>query len=316
VFTNTTEVTDLLSYLWDFGDATSTDNVSPTHVYASPGEYTVVLTATGYGGPGVASDTLQVYGAHFDSSSPDWLGQTSLFTNASVTSGTTGYLWDFGDGTTSTQESPNHAYSAADLYQVVLTASNPFTSSVMTDPFRVCGPPKAEFTAHPTDGVQPLGVAFADAATTVPAGDPTLSYSWDFGDGTTSVSASPHHTYTASGQYTVSQTVGNAAGTDTLTRDNYITVYEPVEAAFTVSPFKVPLAFWFLNSSTGDYTSTLWRFGDGVTSTSGSTLHYYSTVGTYTATLTVAGPGGQDMEAKEITVRGFPVYLPLVVQGS
>jgi predicted outer membrane repeat protein len=313
-FTNTTVVTDLMSYVWDFGDGTRTESVSPTHAYVSPGEYAVVLTATGYGGTGVASDTLQIYGAQFDSSSPDWLGQTSSFTNASVMSGTANYLWNFGDGTTDTQESPNHAYSAPGVYDVALTVSNSVTSSLAADTFTVYGSPKAGFTAQPTNGVQPLTVALVDAATTAPEGDPTLSYSWDFGDGTTSVSTSPAHTYTVSGLYTVSQTVSNAAGTDTLIRANYITVYEPVESDFTVSPFKFPLAFWFINASTGDYTSTLWNFGDGVTSTADSKLHYYSTIGTYTVTLTVAGLGGQHAEAKKVVVRGFPVYLPLVVK--
>jgi PKD repeat protein len=229
VFTNTTSVTGCVSYLWAFGDGAANTEVSPTHAYATPAiPYTVVLTAANDAGTDVATGTVDIYAALFASSSPDWLGQTTLFTNTTVTSGATTYQWSFGDGVTSPLESPVHGY-AAGLYTVVLTATNYAGSGVATSNVAVYGAPTADFTADPTTGPISLTVAFADASTTVPPGDPTLAHHWDFGDGGTSTLPNPSHTYVATGTYTVTLVVSNAIGSDALTRPGYIAIDPPLE---------------------------------------------------------------------------------------
>ncbi|NJN53327.1 MAG: PKD domain-containing protein [Anaerolineae bacterium] len=82
---------------------------------------------------------------------------------------------------------------------------------------------RADFTADPVIGHAPLAVNFYDNS----AGSIT-SYLWDFGDSGSSVVASPVHTYTQSGIYTVSLTVTDASSQHTLTRTNYIFVNPPV----------------------------------------------------------------------------------------
>jgi PKD repeat protein len=77
--------------------------------------------------------------------------------------------------------------------------------------------PAAGFTASPTSGPAPLTVQFTDTST----GSPT-SWTWDFGDGASSTSQHPSHTYTAAGTYAVALTVANAAGTDTVTKSGLI----------------------------------------------------------------------------------------------
>jgi PKD repeat protein len=79
--------------------------------------------------------------------------------------------------------------------------------------------PVASFSGTPTSGTAPLTVAFSDSST----GGPT-SWSWTFGDGGTSTAQNPSHTYSATGTYTVSLTVANTAGSNTLTRTGYISV--------------------------------------------------------------------------------------------
>jgi PKD repeat protein len=71
------------------------------------------------------------------------------------------------------------------------------------------------------------------------------------------------------------------------------------------------------NTSTGEYDTSLWLFGDGVTSTLTSPTHTYVAVGSYTVTLTVDGSGGTDTEIKEryITVQ-HGVYLPVILRGG
>jgi hypothetical protein len=82
--------------------------------------------------------------------------------------------------------------------------------------------PTANFSGSPTSGFVPLTVQFADEST----GSPT-SWDWTFGDGGTSTAQNPGHTYDAVGTYTVTLTVANADGSDTLTRTDYITVTDP-----------------------------------------------------------------------------------------
>ncbi len=91
---------------------------------------------------------------------------------------------------------------------------------------------------------------------------PVAAGEWAWGDGETSALEYPTHTYTTPGTYTVSLTVQAAAGsaawpggTDALTRTNYIIVYEPVQASFTVQPAGgyAPLDVVFSNTSSGDY---------------------------------------------------------------
>jgi len=80
-------------------------------------------------------------------------------------------------------------------------------------------PPKASFSGSPTSGKVILTVQFIDTST----GSPT-SWTWDFGDGTTSTAKHPTHAYAKKGFYTVKLTVTNPGGSNTLTRTNYVRV--------------------------------------------------------------------------------------------
>jgi PKD repeat protein len=148
------------------------------------------------------------------------------FTDLS-TGAPTSWSWDFGDGNTSTAQNPSHTYDTPGTYTVSLTATNSFGSdtvdkvdyiTVNTPP----PPPTADFSGTPTLGDAPLSVSFTDLST----GAPT-SWSWDFGDGNTSTAQNPSHTYANSGAYTVSLTVSNGGGSDTVDKVDYITVNAP-----------------------------------------------------------------------------------------
>ena len=109
--------------------------------------------------------------------------------------------------------------------------------------------PTAAFSASPTSGAAPLAVSFTDQST----GAPT-SWSWTFGDGGTSTSQNPSHTYTTAGTYTVSLTASNANGSNTLTRTGLITVGSP------------PPAGAYSGTVTADAPVGYWRLGDSGTS--------------------------------------------------
>lgn len=78
-------------------------------------------------------------------------------------------------------------------------------------------PPVAALSADTTSGAAPLAVQFTDEST----GSPT-AWLWDFGDGDTSTSQNPSHTYTDAGTYTVGLTVTNADGSDTVYEYGYV----------------------------------------------------------------------------------------------
>nr|WP_319374734.1 DUF3344 domain-containing protein [uncultured Methanobacterium sp.] len=84
--------------------------------------------------------------------------------------------------------------------------------------------PEANFAANTTTIIRNNTVQFTDSST----GSPT-SWAWDFGDGGTSTLQNPTHTYTTSGNYTVSLTATNEGGSDTETKTNYITAVPNVD---------------------------------------------------------------------------------------
>lgn len=162
-------------------------------------------------------------------------------------------------------------------------------------------PPVADFTAEPDSGVAPLTVQFSDKST----GEIT-SYSWDFGDGQTSLEASPRHTYTLPDTYTVSLQVEGPDGSDSKTVTDLIRVgYPPPVAAFTATPDsgEVPLTVEFKNQSSGEITSYFWDFGDSTTSTEESPAHTYNEVGFYSVSLVVTGPAGTDSSRRENAIQ-------------
>jgi PKD repeat protein len=133
-----------------------------------------------------------------------------------------GWFWDFGDGSTSTQQDPTHTYTSAGVYDVKLTASNSFGSASLTKPnyITVSDPGTVDFEAVPTSGAAPLvDVQFTDLS----ADNPT-AWAWDFGDGGTSAIQNPKHTFSAPGAYTVSLTVTTSVGGGTATKTDYINV--------------------------------------------------------------------------------------------
>lgn len=94
-----------------------------------------------------------------------------------------------------------------------------------------------------------------------------------------------------------------------------------VQARFVASPTSgvAPLTVAFTNTSTGDYTTSLWDLGDKVTSTLASPTHTYTAAGVYSVTLAVSGPGGSHTLVKSAFITVLPpwyrVYLPVVAQN-
>ncbi|RLC57021.1 MAG: hypothetical protein DRI80_15505, partial [Chloroflexota bacterium] len=138
------------------------------------------------------------------------VGQDVIFTNESTGDEPLTFLWDFGDGATSSVVSPTHAYSAEGNYTVTLTVSNTWGSDRASMVIHVGVVPEAAFTAEPVYALVGEEVVFTNQST----GTEPLSYEWDFDDGATSTEKNPTHAYTSEGDYTVTLTVSSPWGSD------------------------------------------------------------------------------------------------------
>jgi PKD repeat protein len=145
--TRTINVTDTsagapTNWLWDFGDGTTSIVQNPAHTYAAAGNFIVKLTAGNAGGTATASQMVSTFtqpSADFTTS----FGATLFTLNfASSTAGNpTGWMWDFGDGTTSTLQNPSHVYTTAGAVTVTLSVFNPVGTATASQELIVGLPP-------------------------------------------------------------------------------------------------------------------------------------------------------------------------------
>ncbi len=247
-----------------------------------------------------------VTGLPVASFTPSATGLSVIFTDTSTDSdgNIVSWAWAFGDGATSTIQSPSHTYAVAGTYNIVLTVTD---NDGKTDNYQrsltvslTNVNPVAGFT-YSSNGLE---VQFTDASSD---SDGTIaSRSWNFGDGGTSTETSPSHTYASADTYTVTLTVTDDDGApDTDTQD--VTV-SPLNVAPTADFTHVAddLEVQFTDASTdgdGSVVSWSWNFGDGGTSTETSPSHTYASADTYTVTLTVTDDHAEpDSISHDVTV--------------
>ncbi len=236
---------------WDFGDGTTAwanETQGISHTYSFPGTFTVSLTAANADGQDILTKTDYIKvsptgrppRALFGISSN--IGQSPLtvrFTDHSLGS-PTGWQWDFGDGTTSTEQNPTHVYTTVGKYTPRLTVSNAGGTStyrsfiwVRTGPVTPTptktvtptptitpppgGSPIALFAMNTSIGFAPMTVQFTDGSFRNPT-----AWQWNFGDGQTSTLRNPIHTFTNPGTYPVSLSVSNENGRSNTTRNVYV----------------------------------------------------------------------------------------------
>lgn len=148
----------------------------------------------------------------------------------------------------------------------------------------------ASASGSPASGQAPLTVNFSGRAT---GGVSPYTYSWNFGDGQSSTSQNPSHTYTLTDSYVATLTVKDSQGaqaSDSMTVSVTQTA-DPLTVLASASPTAglAPLSVSFTGSASGGTSpySYSWDFGDGGSSTTQNSSHTYTAIGNYTATLTV-----------------------------
>ncbi len=303
-FTNASTDPDgtVASYLWDFGDGQTSTLASPSHTFAAAGPQTVKLTVTdNEGGTGTVTKTVTAVANQLPTgsfSSVVTKQQVSFTSTANDADGTvTGYLWDFGDGSaTSNLVNPIHSFPAVATYQVSLTLTdNDGGTTVITNPVTTLAnqAPTADFTAV----VNKQDVTF-DSSASADADGTVASYVWDFGDGSpTSTQANPSHHFPAVASYNVTLTVTDNDGTTgTVTKPVVTVANASPTAVFTSTVTKLVVSFNASGSSDSDGTvaSYGWDFGDGATGTGVSPNHTYAAAGDYDVTLTAVDNQGAE----------------------
>lgn len=287
-------VGSITAWEWSFGDGASSmysKKTDPTHIYTSEGIYTVTLTvrnqAQSSQKTGTISVTAQKPVAAFSASPTSGNSPLTVSFTDKSTGSPASWSWNFGDGTYSTIQNPTHIYYGVGTYAVSLTVTNTAGSSVSSSTINVSSAPAivADFNSNVTSGKVPLKVQFNDLST----GNPT-TWNWDFGDGTNSTIKNPIHTYQAIGTYTVTLRAGSGTTMGVITKTNYITVGDGLQAVFTAYPNQgvAPLTVQFNDTSIGSPIAWLWDFGDGSNSTLKNPVHIYTQAGSYAVRLTVS----------------------------
>jgi PKD repeat protein len=294
-FTNTS-TGNANSINWQFpgGNPSTSTAANPTVVYNTAGIYTVTLTVGNGSGTTSASQTINANASPTAGFGASVSGATATFSNNS--SNATSYSWNFGDSQISTSANPTHTYAADGTYTVTLTATNACGSSTSTQTVVIVTPPTAGFSASNATGCGPLSVQFNSNSSANSA-----TFEWQFPGGTPSTSSAqnPLVVYSLPGTYSVTLTVGNAAGSNTSTQTSIVTVNPSPTAGFGASVSGATATF---SNNSSNATSYSWNFGDSQTSTSANPTHTYAADGTYTVTLTATNACGSSTSTQTVVI--------------
>lgn len=290
------------TFQWTFpgGTPATSGQPNPSVLYNAAGTYSITLRATNASGSDTITRTnyITVEASPIANFTSVTNGSTVTFTNTSI-GNVTSYLWNFGDGNTSTEINPVHIYADPGIYDVTLTATNDCGNNTVLKQVVIIStdPPTAAFTANPSSGCAPLTINFTNNSTGA------VSYSWDFPGGTpsTSTATNPTVVFNTAGTYTVTLTATNANGSSTST--GTITVNTVPSASFTQVTSN-DTTVMFTNTSVGA-TSYLWTFGDGDSSVVENPVHHYAaldTTITYQVILFATNACGTISDTQSVTI--------------
>jgi PKD repeat protein len=216
--------TTISNWSWDFGDGDTNTEPNPVHTYFGAGTYSVSLTVTDANGlSNISTQNVTVTSvlvgptASFIHSGP-YLTKQFNDDSDPGDGDIISWVWDFGDGNTSTEQNPVHEYATADTFIVSLTVTDEnnltdtYSGSVISVEYLQTGPSAAfeysidNYTVSFTDISSEQTIVDIDTTITIAI----TSWNWDFGDGSTSTEQNPVHTYSSEGIYNVNLTITDA----------------------------------------------------------------------------------------------------------
>lgn len=289
-------------YAWDFGDGTTGTGAGPQHAYSADGVYAITLTVTDDDGAAAVSGTEvsvanQAPSASFTSTVENLKAVFDATTSADSDGEIVRYEWNFGDGGTANGSQTEHQYANEGTYDVVLTVGDiDGAKESVTQQVNVSAPNAVPASVFSSEAAG-LTVAVDGTRSLDPDGT-IVTYTWDFGDGSTATGATASHTYAVEGEYSISLSVtDNGAATHMSTAQ--VTVAQAdakiPTAVFSSEVTGLAAAFEAGESSagTGTIDAYAWNFGDGNTAAGVSISHEYEAAGQYEVALTVTNSAGE-----------------------
>jgi gliding motility-associated-like protein len=319
-FTATTSIPGAVTWLWDFGDGTSSTSQNPVHTFSTNGNlYTVTLKILSpnacNGFVTLTKDVnlkrnVPLAGFYHQNQCGEF--DVNFFDTSSITGGTINYRdWDFGDGTHSSALNPVHTYASIGNHTVKLTVGNTNPcggNSIITKTVPIESQPTAAFSIKGACTKSP--VQFTDLST-ISVGTIT-EWRWNFGDGDTSSLKNPVHVFNDPGNYSITLQVRSQSGCwSTVIAKNLAVSNKPI-AAFEWKDQCINLPVNFSDKSSienGTIINWRWDFGDGDSSLLQNLQHSYIKDGNFTVKFFVSSSTGcsSDTVTKTITIGSKPV---------
>jgi PKD repeat protein len=329
----------IVAYTWSFGDGMTSSGSSTSHAYAAAGTYTATLTVQDNDGSmgsttrsvAVTAPSNQSPVASFTLSSSATQPGIAVSMNASASydpdGGIVSYSWTFGDGTTGSGLSSNHAYSAVGTYTVTLTVQdNGGASGSASRQVVVQTPSMADLVVQSLAFAPPAPAIGQSVTFTVVIANQGAATAGAFRvrlDGSSLSTTAASAQLAAGATRTLSLVLPLTSSSETFTvyaddlgqvtesnesnnaQSLLVTASMPAPIAEAGGPYAglvgAPIT---LNgsASAGSINTYTWTFGDGMSGAGAAIAHPYAYAGTYTATLTVAGPGGQSTDTAQVSV--------------
>lgn len=293
-----------LYFSWSFpgGNPSVSDQRNPVVTYENPGTYDVFLTVSNnvFSFNQIRENYISLDADAIADFSYSGQGAVYNFTNLSQNADS--HLWNFGDGSTSTETNPTHTYLESGTYQVSLTAiNNHCTDSTISQSIQVILAPVAQFASNTTTGCVSLEVEFENLSLN---GDDFIEWQFEGGVPATSTEQNPVVTYHNPGSFDVTLIVGDGSNFDTLTLADYIQALSIPGPDFDVTVNEYTVQF---TNQTINGVSYLWDFGDSTTSDEVDPIHEYDSQNYWIVTLTSENECGENSISREINTILSPV---------
>lgn len=316
VQTNNQSDNGAVNYLWDMGDGNNLTGENVTYNYENAGDYEVTLTVVDEfcNQTDSISQPIEVLeNVNAQVSNEELNGCIPLEIAFDNTSNGADYLWNFGNGVTSTEFEPSVMYDTEGVYTVSLVSTDPESCNISDTLF-------LEIVVNPSQILSPLFDAsqidcnnFTVEGINQSIGE-NVQYSWEMGDGTTLQTEDVTHNYDNTGSYTITLSVLDELCDVVETISEEIIIEQDVEAVINSSELIgcVPLTVDLENFSS-EQASIVWNLGDGTPLITENELSYeFSTPGTYTISLLAEDSGNQtcsqtDETTAIVEVLAFPV---------
>lgn len=321
--------TGSINYNWDFGDPSTTSDVStlanPTYTYPAPGNYTITLIA---GSTGSCIDTVdfnyQIYqDLDMSFTHPDSLCITNnsfdFIGTVSGPAGITTYTWDLGNNATPQTASGTSVlgvtYATPGDHTITLTGSYLNCSETVSSSIFIFKEPSIDFTIAPGGQCAPFTAQFIDLSQS----DTPLQYAWFFGDGGSSNLQNPSHVYSNPGIYPVTLTINATSGclaNLSLTKNDLVDVKPRPTSSFTTSTDQTDICnseVIFVDQSTGASIISYFPDDNGIFASNvpSSFPYLYQTSGYKDVIQIVQNEYGcEDRSTQQLYIEPFTVYIP------